>query len=73
MRADEVRLPESVLESGAEPLYRVRVSLDSAKVRAYGEDVSLRPGMLAEGDVTLERRRLYEWILDPLFTVTGRI
>jgi membrane fusion protein len=54
-------------------LYRVRVSLDSAKVRAYGEDVSLRPGMLAEGDVTLERRRLYEWILDPLFTVTGRI
>jgi len=73
MRADEVRLPQGVLDSGAEPLYRVRVSLDSAKVRAYGEDIALRPGMLAEGDVSLERRRLYEWILDPLFTVTGRI
>ncbi|XQA79056.1 HlyD family secretion protein [Xanthomonas sacchari] len=73
MRAEEIRLPESLMKSGAEPLYRVRVDIDSPTVKVYGTEVPLRPGMLVEGSVNLERRKLYEWILDPLFTVTGRL
>jgi membrane fusion protein len=29
--------------------------------------------MAVEADVLLERRRLYEWVLEPLYTVAGRV
>jgi membrane fusion protein len=29
--------------------------------------------MLIEADVLQERRRLYEWALEPLYTLTGKI
>jgi hypothetical protein len=28
--------------------------------------------MLLEADVALEQRRLFEWVLDPIYTVTRR-
>ena len=58
--------------AGAEPLYRITVALASQAVMAYGAPVALQPGMVLEADVALERRRLYEWVLDPLYAVTGR-
>ncbi len=39
---------------------------------AYGEAVSLQPGMQLEADVLVETRRLIEWVFDPLFTLTGK-
>jgi membrane fusion protein len=57
---------------GAEPVYRITVSLASQTIGADGRQVALQPGMLLEADVALEQRRLYEWVLDPLYTVTGR-
>lgn len=59
--------------AAAEPVYRITVNLDSQSVTAYGAALPLQPGMTLEADVTLERRRLYEWVLDPLYTVTGRL
>lgn len=56
----------------AEPLYRITVSLASQTVTAYGATTTLQPGMTLEADVALERRRLFEWVLDPLYAVTGR-
>ncbi len=58
---------------GAEPLYRVTVALDSQTVRAYGVPRGLLPGMTVEADVLGERRRLYEWVLEPLYALAGRI
>jgi membrane fusion protein len=57
----------------SEPVYRVLVSLDSQSVLAYGVAESLRPGMIVEADIMGERRRIYEWILEPLYSVTGKI
>lgn len=57
--------------ASAEPVYRITVSLASQSVAANGAAVPLQPGMTLEADVALERRRLFEWILDPLFAVTG--
>jgi membrane fusion protein len=54
------------------PVYRITVTLASQTVRAYGEPVPLQPGMQLEADIMMERRRLIEWVLDPLFTLTGR-
>jgi membrane fusion protein len=58
--------------TAAEPIYRITVSLVSQSVTAYGKPVPLQPGMLLEADVALEKRRLYEWMLDPLYTLSGK-
>lgn len=55
-----------------EPVYRIEVSLASQTVIAYGRRLPLQPGMQLEADVALEHRRLYEWVLDPLYTITGK-
>ncbi len=54
------------------PIYRITVNLDHQGVTAYGKTVPLQPGMQLQADVLLENRRLYQWIFDPLYTLTGR-
>jgi len=75
MRPEEMTLPGAAQVAGAtsEPLYRVRVSLERQAVSAYGNEQPLRSGMALDASVMLERRRLYEWALEPLYTVTGRL
>jgi len=63
----------SDISGSGEPLYRVTVALASQTVRAYGEPRRLLPGMAVEADVLGERRRLYEWVLEPLYALAGRI
>ncbi|PSM12970.1 HlyD family secretion protein [Stenotrophomonas maltophilia] len=52
--------------------YRVLVSLDHQDVLAYGNREPLRPGMQLEADILGERRKLHEWLLEPLYSVTGK-
>jgi membrane fusion protein len=54
------------------PAYSVVVALDSGAVRAYGREWPLRPGLLLEADVILERLPLYQRLLDPLRAI-GRL
>jgi membrane fusion protein len=63
------------LQGGAanEPLYRITVALDRQDVAAYGEAQPLSPGMQLEGDVQLDRRRLIEWIFEPVLGLAGRV
>lgn len=56
-----------------EALYEIRVQLDAQSVQAYGKVQPLRSGMTLEADLLQERRRLYEWILDPLLSLSGRV
>jgi membrane fusion protein len=56
-----------------EPVYRVTVALDSQSVSAYQKDVKLQAGMALEADVLLDRRRLIEWVFDPMFSLTRRV
>jgi membrane fusion protein len=58
---------------GAEPVYRVTVELSSQSLWAYGRSLELQAGMAVEADVLLETRRLYEWVLEPLLTLSGKI
>ena len=62
----------ATLSGTNEPVYRIEVSLASQTVTAYGRRLPLQPGMQLEADVALEHRRLYEWVLDPLYTITGK-
>ena len=55
-----------------DPVYRLVVRLAKQSVTVYGQPVSLQPGMQLDADVLIERRRLIEWVLDPLYTLTGK-
>lgn len=57
----------------AEPFYRVRVALEAESIMAYGKPEPLKPGMLVEADVLGESRKLYEWVLEPLYSVYGAV
>jgi membrane fusion protein len=59
--------------ASGEPVYRVVVALRSQTVMAYGAPRRLLPGMDVEADVLLETRRLYEWALEPLYALAGRV
>lgn len=52
--------------AGNEPMYRVTVALQHQGVAATGQWRPLLPGMQLEADVVLERRRLVEWLFEPL-------
>lgn len=54
----------------SEPLYRVLVELDQQTVTAYGKPEPLRPGMTVDADILLDRRRLIEWVLEPVYGVS---
>lgn len=49
-----------------EPLYQVKVTLDSQSVQAYGKQFALRPGSALDADFIVDKRRIYEWVLEPL-------
>jgi len=58
---------------GGEPLYRITVALDRQAVATYGEDHPLAAGMQLDADVKLDRRRLVEWMFEPLLGLSGRL
>jgi len=69
----EVPLVPTAAAARGEPAYRVVVALRSQAVMAYGVPRRLLPGMEVEADVLLETRRLYEWVLEPLYALAGRV
>lgn len=56
-----------------EPVYRVTVALAKQTINAYGKPQILQAGMLLEADVLQDTRRLYEWVLEPLYSLTGKL
>lgn len=56
-----------------EPAYRVTVRLNAQSIKAYGKEFPLQAGMLLDADIWLDRRKLYEWLLDPIYAVLGRV
>ncbi len=59
--------------SAKEPVYRVDVKLKRQGVHAMGQDYALRPGMLVNADLLLERRTLLEWLFEPVLQLKGRL
>ena len=59
--------------ASGEPLYRITVRLDKQDVAAYGSTQALAPGMQLDADVVLDRRRLIEWIFEPVLGIASRV
>lgn len=65
----EVQLPIALQE----PVYRLRATLSQQQMRAYGKAFNLKSGMLFEADIMLEQRSLIEWLLEPIYSLNGRV
>jgi membrane fusion protein len=59
-----IRLPEAS--------YAVRVELDRQSLLAFGEDRPLQAGMLLDADILIDRPRIVDWVLEPLYSLKGR-
>jgi membrane fusion protein len=66
-------LPNPQGGNASESLYRVTVKLAAQTVNAYGKPQSLQAGMLLDADVLQEKRHLYEWVLEPLYSLSGKL
>lgn len=55
-----------------EPMYRVQVALSAQSIDAYGKGEALKPGMALDADLLLDRRRLIEWVFEPLYGMRRR-
>ncbi|MGO4002455.1 HlyD family secretion protein [Pseudomonas fluorescens] len=65
----------SVVQKITEPnqlYYRVTVKLESQTIETYGEPQPLQVGMLFDADVLQDERRLYEWVLEPIYSLIRR-
>lgn len=69
LQANESSLPLPI----GEPVYRVTVRLPAQQVQAYGQGLPLQAGMLIDADVWIDRRRIVEWLFDPVLSVTGKV
>jgi membrane fusion protein len=57
----------------SEPVYRVRTQLTAQDMMAYGDAFPLKSGMLLEADIVLDSRSLLDWLLDPIYSLQGRV
>ena len=60
-------------QQNSEPLYSITVELASQSINAYGRKQNLQAGMQLDADIMHEKRHLYEWVLEPLFSLTGKL
>ncbi len=56
-----------------EPVYKVVAELEKQNILAYGKELPLKPGMMLSADVVLDKRTLFEWLLEPLYSLRGKI
>lgn len=74
--SDAVLLPNEISDAPIavqEPVYRVLAELSEPFVSAYGRNIPLKAGMTLSADVRLSERTLIEWLLEPLYSLKGRL
>ncbi|WKD49469.1 HlyD family secretion protein [Microbulbifer spongiae] len=74
--SDTVLLPDELLRvpvAVREPVFRVTAKLAQPTVNAYGRHFSLKPGMTLSADVQLAERSLLQWLLEPIYSLRGRL
>ncbi|GAC1378564.1 MAG: HlyD family efflux transporter periplasmic adaptor subunit [Aquirhabdus sp.] len=60
-------------DKNSQVLFRVRIALDQQSVQVYGKNEALSPGTLFEADILQETRTIWEWVLEPLFSLKGQL
>lgn len=60
------------VSKGNEAMYRIKVKLDHQSISAYGKMQEIKPGMTLDADVIQDRRRIWEWLLEPALATLQR-
>jgi membrane fusion protein len=56
-----------------EPVYRVDVKLDSQVVATADQKLPLRSGMAVNADILQEKRKVWEWVFEPVLSLKQRL
>ena len=56
-----------------EPVYRVDVRLDAQHVIAGEQKLPLRSGMMVNADILQEKRKVWEWVFEPVLSLQQRM
>ena len=56
-----------------EVFYRVTVTLKQQTVNVYGQPYPLTPGMLLQGIILGEKRNIWQWVMEPIYSLKGNI
>lgn len=72
---EEVRslLPDLAENGRGDTYYRVTVQPDQPDVLAYGKPERLEASMRVQAYVLLDKRPIYQWILDPMYALTRSV
>lgn len=74
--SNTILLPKELLNAPLEihePVYRITAKLNQMYVQAYGEEFHLKPGMTLSADIRLSDRTLIQWLLEPIYSLKGRL
>ncbi|MGD8912931.1 MAG: HlyD family efflux transporter periplasmic adaptor subunit [Candidatus Thiodiazotropha sp.] len=65
----QLRFPHLMEKYQGMTFFRATVRPESQTIQAYGKQVSLKAGLTLEADIHLERKRLIEWVFDPVLAL----
>lgn len=74
--SDMVLLPSELVNAPLkidEPVYRITADLQQSMVQAYGREFRLKQGMTLSADLRLGERTLLQWLLEPVYSLKGRL
>lgn len=74
--SQSIILPNEVMHAHIavqEPVYLVQAQIKQNNIHAYNQQIALKSGMTLSADVVLDNRNLFEWLLEPIFSVQGRL
>ncbi|KQP52657.1 hypothetical protein ASG40_07415 [Methylobacterium sp. Leaf399] len=64
--------PAAATASAQQSVFRVEVRPETKVIHAYGRDETIALGSTLSADIVIERRRLIDWVLDPIRAMRGR-
>lgn len=54
-------------------VYIVKAKLENQSIMTYGNQQKLQVGMTFEADVLQEKRSVFEWVFEPLISISGKL
>jgi len=54
-----------------EPYYKIKAEIKTQNVKVYGKDVPLNHGMTLTAAIRGEKKKIWQWVIDPVYSFYG--
>ena len=54
-------------------MYLVKARIERQFVSGNGARYALKPGLVLDADIMVERHRIYQWLMRPIFAASERV